>query len=103
MEKDPVSNKQIKLFLIKSQKNEESITFSINNTTIDIYMQKNELGCTPNITQKGNHSRPWTSQPKTIQLLEENIVKKISRSNTKSTIQKRKTLLRLTSKDILRV
>lgn len=52
MEKDPVSNKQIKLFLTKSQKNEESITFSTNNTIIDIHMQKNELGCAPNITQK---------------------------------------------------
>lgn len=76
MEKDPASNKQIKLFLTKSQKNEESITFSINNTIIDIHMQKNELGCTPNITQKGNHSGPWTLQPKPIQLLEENIESK---------------------------
>lgn len=70
MKKDPVSNKQIKLFLTKSQKNEESITSSINNTIIDIHMQKNELRCTPNKAQKR------TSQPKAIQHLEENIVKK---------------------------
>lgn len=57
MEKDPVSNKQIKLFLTKSQKNEESITFSTNNTIIDIHMQKNELGCAPNITQKRKSQR----------------------------------------------